>query len=437
MNYFILYFLIFVIWVNVYYLYKYSSNKDDCAPIDDIGVFWITILALYSTLPVFSWILQGYTYTSILRPRLLEIQPDISDINYLLLIAASYAISFTVVFKFFRKKIKKLEVNTIKKIPQPILVSSFVIVIITNLFLLFSGQLFGVQTADTYVDQYRVIQQAPLLVRQLLKYLLSFQSISMIIILTSFIQNWKKYKIYFYFFVLFTLINFNIEGGRASLGIIILSIFFLWHVTMKKISSKIWIACSTIGLSIFLILGVLRGVQNLSNYDLAGDSSPGVGEFDAIWGNALHLNEQKQAGNLSVPFTVKFEEFWDFIPSQLLFFNKRSLSVWYLDTYYPKYKEQGGGWAFGILSQAIIGFGPFEAFIRGGVLALLYGCLMSWYRKSKNNWWAIPFYLNIYLYSFMSIRDTTFTQLSTVITSLLPALLLIYTIRYILISNKS
>ena len=82
---------------------------------------------------------------------------------------------------------------------------------------------------------------------------------------------------------------------------------------MKKISSKIWIVYSTIGLSIFLILGVLRGVQNLSNYDLTGDSTPGVGEFDAIWGNALHLNEQKQAGNLSVPFEVRFEEFWDVI----------------------------------------------------------------------------------------------------------------------------
>ena len=427
--------MIFIIWINVYFLYSYSSNKDKSAPIDDIGVFWITIFALYSTLPVFSWIIQGYTYISPLRPRLLEIQPDITEINYLLLIAASYAISFTIVFKYFRKKIKKLEINNFKKIPQPILVSSFVIVIITNIVLFYSGQLFGIQTAENYVDQYRVIQQAPLLIRQLLKYLLSFQSISIIIILTSFIQNWKKYKIYFYLFVLFTLFNFNIEGGRASLGITILSIFFLWHVTMKKISSKIWIACSTIGLSIFLILGVLRGVQNLSNYDLTGDSIPGVGEFDAIWGNALHLNEQKQAGNLSVPFEVRFEEFWDFIPSQLLFFNKRSLSVWYLDTYYPKYKEQGGGWAFGILSQAIIGFGPFEAFIRGGVLALLYGCLMSWYRKSKNNWWALPFYLNIYLYSFMSIRDTTFTQLSTVITSLLPALLLIYTIRYILINS--
>ncbi len=427
--------MIFIIWGNVYYLYKYSSNKDDCAPIDDIGVFWITIFALYSTLPVFSWILQGYTYISILGPRLLEIQPDISDINYLLLIAASYSISFTIVFKFFRKKIKKLEINTSKIIPQPILVSSFVIVIITNIVLFYSGQLFGIQTVENYVDQYRVIQQAPLLIRQLLKYLLSFQSISIIIILTSFIQNWKKYKIYFYLFVFFTLFTFNIEGGRASLGITILSIFFLWHVTIKKISSKIWIIFSTIGLTTFLILGLLRGVQNLSEYDLSGNSTPGVGEFDAIWGNALHLNEQKKAGNLSVPFTVRFEEFWDFIPSQILFFNKTSLSIWYLDTYYPIYKEQGGGWAFGILSQAIIGFGPLEAFIRGGVLALLYGYLMSWYRKSKNNWWALPFYLNIYLYSFMSIRDTTFTQLSTAITSLLPALVLIYTIRYILINS--
>ena len=436
MNFFILYFLIFIIWGNVYYLYRYSAKKDKCAPIDDIGVFWSAVLALYSTLPVISWIIQGYNYISILSPRLLEYQPDINDVNYLLLIAACYSIGFTLVFKFYRKKIKSLQFVKFRKIQTPIIFTSFIILVFIKFVLFFSSTLFGIGLAESYIDQYRVIQEAPLIVKQFLKYLLSFQPLAIIIIMIWMFQNWKKNKIYFYIFLLFTLFSFDPEGGRAAIATTFLAIFFLWNVLVKKISSRVWLIISTFGVTIFLVFGLLRGVQGLSDYDLTGYDNPGVGEFDAIWANAVHLNKEKKYGNLNVPATVRFGELWEFFPSQLLPFDKRSLSVWYLDTYFADYKKAGGGWAFGAISQAVIGFGPIEALFRGMILGALYGFLMYWYRKSINVWWSIPFYLSMYLFSFSSIRDTTFTQLSVVLQNLIPGLLIIYLISKIFIKPK-
>lgn len=421
-----LYFFIVIICSVVFYLYRISSKKDKTAPIDDIGVFWTATLALYTTLPVFSWILQGYTYLSPLNPRLLEYQPSIQDVNSLLFIAVSYSVGFAIFFSFFRRKINKLEIGTFKQINPSIIFIALGILIFTKLVLFSSVLLFGIQSAESYIDQYRVIQEAPLLIRQLLKYLLAFQSLAIIIILISIFQNWKKSKIYFLFFLFFTLFSFDPEGGRASIATTILAIFFLWHVLIKKITSKLWLSFSIIGITLFLGFGLLRGVQNLADYNLTGDDNPGVGEFDAIWSNAVHLNEEKKKGNMNVPFTVRFGEFWEFVPSQILPFNKLSLSIWYLDTYYSDYKEQGGGWAFGALSQAVVGNGPFEGFIRGGILGAIYGFLMFWYRKSKNLWWSLPLYLNVYLFSFMSIRDTTFQQFSTIIQNTLPGLFIIF-----------
>lgn len=426
MDIFLLYFFITIIWCTVFFLYRYSAKKDKSAPIDDIGVFWTATLALYTTLPVFSWILQGYTYISPLNPRLIEYQPSIQDVNYLLLIAVSYSVGFSIFFSFFRKKINKLEIGGFKQINSPIILVALGILLFTKLVLFSSVILFGIQSADSYIDQYRVIQEAPLVIRQILKYLLAFQSLAIIIILISIFQNWKKSKIYFLFFLLFTLFSFDPEGGRASIATTILAILFLWHVLIKKISSRVWISFSIIGIILFLAFGLLRGVQNLSDYNLTGEDNPGVGEFDAIWSNAVHLNAEKKKGNVNVPFTVRFGEFWEFVPSQFLPFNKSSMSIWYLDTYYSEYKEQGGGWAFGALSQAVIGFGPIEGFIRGGILGALYGFFMFWYRKSKNLWWSLPFYLSIYLFSFMSLRDTTFQQLSSLIQNTLPGLFLIF-----------
>ena len=202
MDIFLLYFFIIIIWSTFFYLYRYSSNKDKSAPIDDIGVFWTATLALYTTLPVFSWILQGYTYISPLNPRLVEYQPSIHDVNYLLLITVSYSVGFLIFFSFFRRKITKLEIGSFKQINSRTISVALGILLFTKLVLFSSVLLFGIQSAESYIDQYRVIQQAPLLIRQILKYLLAVQSLAIIIILISIFQNWKKSKIYFFIFLL-------------------------------------------------------------------------------------------------------------------------------------------------------------------------------------------------------------------------------------------
>ena len=73
-----------------------------------------------------------------------------------------------------------------------------------------------------------------------------------------------------------------------------------------------------------------------------GIAGVGVGEFDSLRGNAVELLQIKQSGGVDVPLTARFGELFAFVPSQLLWFEKTSLSIWYLDTF-PYLQRAGRG----------------------------------------------------------------------------------------------
>ena len=125
------------------------------------------------------------------------------------------------------------------------------------------------------------------------------------------------------------------------------------------------------------------------------------------------------------PLEVRFAEMWAFIPSQLIPFEKMSLDVWYLQTFYPEYQAQGGGLAFGAVSQAIIGNGLLEAWLRGLALGVISLWLMKWHRSLSPSWWKLPLYLFVYAFAFQSVRDTTFRPMTDVVQTVGPSLLLI------------
>ena len=106
-------------------------------------------------------------------------------------------------------------------------------------------------------------------------------------------------------------------------------------------------------------------------------------------------------------------------------FEKLALNDWYLDTFFPIYKMNGGGWEFGALSQAVIGGGIAEAVLRGGAVAALSVGLMKWYRSPTTSWWRLPLYLYVLTLAFLSIRDTTFRPLTESVQIALPALFFI------------
>jgi len=417
-------------------VYGFVSYRERRAPVDDIGILWLILLSLYCALPPFVWLLKGGKYATFYSGKLFNLQPSPQEIVYLLNVTLAYIIGFSITYFFFRRPRNYLKQNGIPFISNSKFMASIFIIGFAKIIpfaLSYSGL---IRTPESYVDSYKVIQEAPLAIRQIL---LLFQSSSILattVFIVAILQRWPRYKFLFFIFILSNAAFIEGGGGRASIVLKFLMIILAWHALVKPIKTKTWAISGFLGLFLFTLWGIRRSFGSWSRLSSIDTSNLGLGELDSIWGNAVHILQLKNAGEINLDFTTRFAEFWSYIPSQLLPFTKTDLSNWYVFTYYPQYAENGGAWAFGAISQAIAGGGLIEAFIRGILMAIIATWLIKWYRSSKATWWRYPVYLNLLVYCFMAVRVSTFQQLGNLIQMTLPSVLLVLVIGAIFTKKK-
>ena len=393
-------------------------------PIDDIGVLWLGVFALYATISPLSWLLQGGSYGP-LSGRLFHLQPSTNEVVYLLNIALAYIVSFASVYIVLLRRVSRPVASAQACIGGTKMAGAVVIVLAASIIGVVIGEMGLIKSPESYIDSYRVIQELPIGLRQFIKMVGAFSSVSTLVLLIAVLQRWPRYRLLFILYVLSLFVAFNPKGGRSGVAMGLLGIVISWHVLVRPIPFRRLLAGGVFCLVVFLLLGILRANGSLTGIGELGLERVGVGEFDSLWANAVELLQAKQSGGVDVPVATRFGEFFAFVPSQLLWFDKSDLSGWYIDTFHPAYKEQGGGMAFGAISQAVIGGGMFEAAIRGAILGALVALIMKLVRTPSKTWWRFPFHLYLLVWAFQGVRDTTFSLWGAVVQTVLPALILI------------
>jgi hypothetical protein len=403
-------------------LYKISVSRDRIFPADNIGFWWLIFLNLYTSVPAVAWWLKGGQYHPVFSQRLIRLHPSQEDVFSLLIMTASYAVSFTVIYWLLQRKATSIQNIRLLKISNGKFIAAGLIVILAAGV----GLTQSLSLPDTtyYGERFQQISSLPLGTRQLLKLIAGFGSVAGIVFITGIFQRWPRYRPLIYIFVLMTMVTFISTGSRGQFfgGVFMLAI--LWHILKRPLSSRYWLLAGVGGVVLFLFLGILRGLidQDISYLAFFGR---GLGEFDHLWANSVEVYQAAMQGSVNVSLSTRFGEFWAFIPSQLLSIEKQTLSDWFLDAFYPEYKALGGGWAFGALAQVGVGGGAFEASIRGAALGCIFGMAYLAYRNSTSSWWVFPSYMFLLVFSFNSIRNTTFWFLTGVIQTLIPALIVI------------
>ena len=255
-----------------------------------------------------------------------------------------------------------------------------IITIVITLVINFGGI---IAQSTSYIDQYLVIQQLPLAIKILIKFTSGLGNVLKFILLIAILQRWPRHKGLLSLYLLITIFSFDPEGSRTGLVTNILTMIIVWHFLIYQIKTKYWIILFSFGILTFLFLGEFRDTANL-NETIQNIKTNGIplGELDSIWANSLELITETQ--DFNVPISVLTSEFFAFIPSQLLPFDKLALHEWFLETYHWQYKALGGGFAFGAISQVIVGGrGIFEAFLRGAIICYLAIYLLNKLRSKK------------------------------------------------------
>lgn len=415
---------IFLIWSITLWVYKFVARRDGRAPIDDIGIWWLSAFMLYATLPPLAWLIQGASYGP-LSGRLFQFQPNIQEVVYLLNIALAYIAGFTSVFILLRKSVSRPVFAAQARISGSKMAGASVIILVSSLIGVLLSKLGLIRSAESYADSYAVIYELPRALRQLIKTIAGLSAVATLVLLVAIFQRWPKYRFLFICYLLSIIVAVNPKGGRGGLVIALLSMIVSWHVLIRPIPTKRVYFGGFLGLIVFLLFGIWRNISSLTDVGSLGFEGIGVGEFDSLWGNAIELLQAKKAGGIDVNFGTRFGEIFAFVPSQLLWFEKISLNDWYLNNFYPGLKDSGSGLVFGAISQAVIGGGLFEAVIRGIIIGALAGWIMKWVRTPTKIWWRFPLHLYLLVGVFAGIRETTFIMWGDLVQTWLIAPLII------------
>src|SRR4029077_10202583 len=169
--------------------------------------------------------------------------------------------------------------------------------------------------------------------------------------------NYKKYKPFIIGWLIVESLGIAIYGTRSRTGLMVLlaSLVTTYHFSVKRFTMRAAGILCVAGLLLFTGLGLMRLLS-----DYAAGTDAGVlaanNEFESLFANAYELNQAKAAGLTDEIFPAfYFADFSNLVPQQLTPFRKIDLSEWYARTFHPAYAEAGGGFAFGAISEAIVG----------------------------------------------------------------------------------
>jgi hypothetical protein len=392
-----------------------AYRQDRRVPIDDLGVMFLGILALYTAFPAMSWALQGgYDLDSNLR--LFRLQPSPDDVQSILNIALAYAASFALIYAPRRMPTVPSHHQLISK-PQMIVAAGILATVSgASLVLQLAGL---IEAAESYIATYRVIQSLPLGLRQALRIGDGMAKIAAVVFAIGVLRRWPRSRWIVIAYLLLTLIRFDPESARSFWMLPILTLGIGWHILVRPIP---WRRSVLGGVTILVLFSLLGLWRDSGEFRVTLD----LGELDHIWANNVELLQTRERGGLDVPATVRFQEFVAFIPSQILPFPKLDVATWFLQEFYPSFQAEGGGLVFGAVAQVVIGGGIVEAVLRGVVLGFLASAIRRWlYQRPKHPWWHLPLYVYLLVYSYYTVRNTTFSLVGECVLVVLPALLLI------------
>ena len=414
-------------------IYKLAKTRISAVPVDDVAVFTVLCIGLYTLLPVISWLAQGGQYI-IPVGRLYAMQPTISEVFELTLLGVGPIFGILVVYSFRRTTLAKLNVKPLPTynwwISKKLLFICVAIVISSYVFQSAIKFSFGMSNAESYTDTYAQYASLPGGVGQLLQLTGTALSLSMLVVITAIMMRWNTGgKRWFIIMTVFVLLSFEVGFSRTQLFYFILLTFLLYHMFVQPVTSlgKAFLFFSFVFVS-FLLLGI-RGDGLVSFAALP------LGEFDTLWGNGVHLLRERDGGSLNVPLAVFLNEVFNFIPSQFLPYEKTDMANWYLDSYYPEFKDKGGGLMFGSISRAIVGFGLAESFLRGVILGLLSIQLKKNLHK-YHSCWSLIIFLLIYMQSYNFVRLGNFSSITGLLGLTLFVVLAIRFLNRVLPSKK-
>jgi len=402
-------------------------ERDRRLPFFELGSVCILATAVYSTVPFVGFYLAGSQWPQGVDARLLRYDFDPLQIAMFAWRHAAYMGTFAVAYLTLRGSCAAVTNQPIV-IPRHLGHSLLVLVTILYAFKWSMYLAYGLDTGFSYADletQVTVMANIPYLLQQLTAAglaSLTVVKLGLLIVLFNHIKRSASMKplavVIIWLILEATAVTVRL-GQRGSAVMLMLSAAAVYHRLVKPLRPTVVLAGGSLFLFGFLLLGFIRGDNQLeADLNVVGLLTS-RNEFQSIFATAYDLFERQQNGLLgNVPWQITFVDFYLEIPSQLLPFEKIAPATWYLDVLGER--DSGVGYSFGVISQAALGFDWLELIARGAILGSLLAVFHRWYTREASRFWVTLLYMCVTVWSYYTFRATTFWMVHFVVYQFIP-----------------
>jgi hypothetical protein len=373
----------------------------------EIGVVYTGVVYLYGIYAPLRYVLNGYSYAPWTEARILACDPSPGQLARVTWWYVLYLLCFCAAYLLVRPRVEVTRV-VVKKTPD---LAMFVVIAVLlaaiRVLMAGLGLVYDIH-ATSYIEEYAVIQRLPHLVRQIVSwYLGSEQTLQMLFVLALLCHYRRTRWLLFAILGAWTVMKLSQTGGRANLFFLFVAVATSYALLVRRLRLRTVLLAAVAGLVASLVLGVLRSDREAA-MDPAGVTHSNT-EFEVIFGNAVDLAYLQHAERAFVGHpTLYLADIAAVVPQQFVPFLKTSAAEWYAGTYYTIYYNAGGGLAFGVVSESIVGHGWPDLIWRGALIGLLLALLQRRMMRNPVPFWFLLVYVWTTVWCYQTVRNTTF-----------------------------
>lgn len=386
----------------------------------DVGEILLVVILIYGFIPGVGFLLTEYGVGEIDDSRLYD-GYLIEQVEYVQLLFLLITCSFALFYVFIRKQISGKADHSAQtiKLVWPVLVMAVVLTFILGVI----SWIWGADISEEYITSYTKFRSAPLIVQQFAGIATQIQMAMTIAAVSLAVSAWPKRHLYVALALVANMAFAVLSGGirtNAFLAFLAYVVAASIYVPHFKASRAVLFAVPA--LVLFLLAGLLRGGGN----DISALSIFFNSEFTGVFVTPIDLHIRFPEGfSGQAAFNIYTVDILRMIPSQLLPFEKVAPGDWYASNFYEGYYAAGGGFAFGILAETVLGQGIVEAIVRGAMLGTIFALLANWLQKPDASPMKIIAYIWLIVIGYQCYRDTSFSIAARAFFHLSPVLIFI------------
>lgn len=377
----------------------------------DPGLVFLSVVAIYSIIPLLTTEAMNFNFGALQDARLTRIALDDGIISTTVANANGVMAGFGAAYLLLRRpRMPELGASAAHSVAALWLMFGVAALVQAGLALAGRG-------AETYADEYLLIQSLPVFAIQVLNVLSNLFYVALFGLMIHYFQARQLRTVAA--LVLFSAALFLVAtGARTPLVLVLFAAIVCWDHLYRRIPPP------AMGLLFLLVIGAFLALGAVRGGSLSVAAAFAQSEFMAVFVTALDIRQIYLTGSsLDMGATLLIGDLLRLVPQQIMPFEKIDPASWYVTTFYPEYAAQGGGFAFGMLAESALSGGFLTAIVRGFALGIVLSLAINLLIRRRTIW-AYIVYVWLIVSVYQSFRDTTFTLFGRFFFQFLPAVLL-------------